>query len=83
MAIAEKDGKVVLVQNLLVSSPEDNIRDASLECAVIDKSGVVYRGVLKSNITDIENNVSSSEIDSKAAKKMITPVNNKNWVQWE
>lgn len=38
LSVAEKDGKVALVQNLMIENSESNIRDASLECAIIEKS---------------------------------------------
>lgn len=98
LAVATKDGRMALVQNLLAGSPEFNTRNAALECAVIDKSGVIYRGRLKSNIVDLEYDMSEEEIqtirtllggaakgeaDSKAVKNIIQPVRNENWVKWE
>ncbi|MDO4546230.1 MAG: hypothetical protein Q4C25_08730 [Bacillota bacterium] len=98
LAVATEDGKAALVQNLPVGDPRDNIRNAALECAVIDESGVVYRGRLKSNITDIEYDMSGNEIrairnlmtgsgngnvDTKTVQLMIEPVGNENWCQWE
>lgn len=97
LAVATKDGKAAFVQNLLVGDPKFNVRNASLECAVLDKSGVIYRGRLKSDIVDLEYDGSPDEIqaikdllggagsgrvDSKAANRIITPVRNENWVHW-
>ena len=87
LAVTVKDGKAVLVQNPLVGDPEFNIRNAALECAVMDKSGVIYRGTLKSNIVDLEYDMSEKEIkdalDSTTKSELIQPVRNKNWGQWK
>lgn len=98
LTVAAKDGKVALVQNLMMGDPKFNLRNAALECVVIDKSGVIYRGKLKSNIVDLEYDMSKDEMrdirdllddavngeaDSKAASYMITPVRNENRAQWE
>ncbi|NLD20098.1 MAG: hypothetical protein GX663_07640 [Clostridiales bacterium] len=98
LAVATKDGKVAFVQNLLVGDSKFNIRNAALECAVIDKSGVIYRGRLKSNIVDLEYDMSEDEsqtirdlidgtvngaADSKVVNHLIKPVRNENWSEWE
>ncbi|NBI61851.1 hypothetical protein D3Z38_01905 [Clostridiales bacterium] len=94
LAVAAKDDKAAFVQNLLVGDPKFNVRNAALECAVLDKSGVIYRGRLKSDIVDLGYDGSADEIqaikdllsgavDPKAANRIITPVRNENWVHWE
>ena len=89
LAVASKDGKVALVQNLLVGNPEYGIRNAALECAVIDQTGVIYRGRIKSNIVDLEYDVSEDEIkiirdlSGSAVKQVIEPVRNENWCKWQ
>lgn len=89
LAVAPKDGKVALVQNLLVGNPEYGIRNAALECAVIDQTGVIYRGRIKSNIVDLEYAVSEDEIkiirdlSGSAVKQVIEPVRNENWCKWQ
>lgn len=98
LALAAKDGKVALVQNLLIGDSEFNIRNAGLACAVIDKSGVIYRGRLKSNIVDLEYDMSKDEIrairslfdgtaddksKSEIMKHMIEPVRNETWSEWK
>lgn len=98
LAMATKDGKTAFVQNLLVGDPKSDVRNAALECAVLDKSGVIYRGRLKSHIVDLESDGSEAEIRTirdllggagnsesapKAAKRVIKPVRNENWCQWE
>ena len=94
LAVASKGGKVALVQNLLVSGSESDIRNAdirnaALECAVIDKSGVLYRGRLKSNIVDLDYDMSEEEIQtvmdlsgSSAMKQLIEPVRSENRCEW-
>lgn len=52
LAVVAKDGRVPLVWKLQTGDLEFNISNAALECAVIDKSGVIYRGWLKSNIVE-------------------------------
>ena len=88
LALAVRDGKAALVQNMLIGDAEFNIRNAALECAVIDKSGVIYRGRLKSNIADFEYGMSResirniTSISSRAAKWIIEPVRSENWCEW-
>ncbi len=53
LAVAEKDGKVALVQNLFTGDPKLGVRNAALQCTIIDKNGVLYLGILKSDIVDI------------------------------
>ena len=67
LAIASKGGKMALIQNTLSDQGKDNTRSAELECAVIDKTGLIYYGLLKSNIAD----------------KGINPVPMENWVRWD
>ena len=94
LSVAVKDGKAALVQNLLVDDAQLNIRNAALGCAIIDDSGVIYRGKLKSNIVDLEYDMSDDETqnlkeylkgegDSKVVENMILPVSNENWCTWE
>ena len=89
LAVAAKDGKVALVQNPSVGEPELNIRNAALECAVVDRSGVLYRGRLKSSIVDLEYDMSDGQIKaisdlsgSAVMKQIIEPVRNENWCKW-
>lgn len=89
LAVSAKDGKVALVQNLSAGDEEFDIRNAALECAVIDKSGVIYRGRLKSSIVDLEYDMSDEQIKdisdlsgSTATKQLIEPVRNENWCKW-
>lgn len=98
LAVTTKDGKAALVQNMLVGNPEYKIRNAALVCAIIDKSGVIYRGRLKSNIVDLDYDMSEGEIqmireffdgkgegrsDSDVLKNLIEPVRNENWSKWK
>lgn len=90
LAIAAKGGKVALVQSLLVGDPQLNMRTAALECAIIDKSGVIYRGRLKNKVVDLEYHMSREEIQAirylsggAVMKLTIEPVRNENWCKWE
>ena len=81
---------MALVQNLLVGDPQLNMRTAALECAIIDKSGVIYRGRLKNNVVDLEYHMSREEVEnirdlsgSAVMKLTIEPVRNENWCKWE
>lgn len=79
LAVAAKDGKVALVQNPLVEGAENSVRNAALECAVIDNTGLIYQGILKNNITDIEYN---SNEQPEINKHTILPVPTENRVKW-
>lgn len=90
LAVAAKADKVALVQNSPAGDPKLGFRNADLECAVIDKTGVIYNGRLKSSLVDID--YGSTEEDVKAIEELaggsmvrnvIRPVSNKNRVQWK
>lgn len=90
LAIASQKDKVALVQNSPVGDPTLGLRNADLECAVIDKTGVIYNGILKSSLVDID--YGSTEEDIKAieelaggsmAKNVIMPVRSKNRAEWK
>lgn len=96
--VTVKEGKAALVQTLLTGDPAYNLRNAALECAVIDKSGVIYRGRLKSNLVDLEYDMNSRDAqsakelldlakdgkeDSALAKYLIEPVSNENRAEWK
>ena len=94
LAIAVKDGKAALVQNSLVVGLESDLRNAEIECLVVDKSGVVYHGKIESNLVDYESNMSQESIDEnngifdkligkKLKKKTIVPVRSENWAEWK
>lgn len=86
LAIAEKDGKVAFSQNSIIGESPD-VREPALECAVIDKTGVVYWGKLHSNVTDLEitevEKLDDDRVDADTSKQMIIPVRSENWVQWK
>ena len=90
LAVATHEDKVALVQNSPAGDPKLGFRNADLECAVIDKTGVIYNGLLKSSLVDID--YSSTEEDIKAiedlaggsmAKNDIMPVRSKNRAEWK
>ena len=90
LAVAAKADKVALVQNSPAGDPKFGLRNADLECAVIDKTGVIYNGLLKSSLVDID--YGSTEADIKAiedlaggsmVKNVIKPVSNKNRAEWK
>ena len=74
LAVSATEGKVALVQNPpaknsdMSNDAKQNDRLAALEVAVIDKNGLVYRGLIKSDLSDPGNG--------------IVPVGNENWVKW-
>lgn len=96
LSVAVKDGKAALVQNILAGSGENSIRTPALECAVIDESGLIYRGRLESSITDISYDISADEVkeirdilentakgQTEIAKNMIKPVKTENKGYWK
>ena len=64
LAIAAKDGKAALVQNLLTGGSKLSYRSPAMECVIIDSSGVIYRGRVKSNITDLDYDMSEEELQA-------------------
>lgn len=86
LAIAEKDGRIVFLQNPIIGASADT-REPALECAVIDKTGVVYWGKLHSNVTDLETTevgiFDEDKVDADTSKQMIKPVRSENWVKWD
>lgn len=98
LAVAVKDGKATLVQNMLIGDTDFGLRNAALECVVIDKSGILYHGRLKSSLVDLDYDMSEKEVQAvKTAfdwfmKKgevtaefgqMILPVRSENWCRWQ
>lgn len=94
LAITAKDGKIALVQNQTVRFSNTNIRNVSLECAVINETGVIYRGRLNSDIVDMKYDMRWEEKqemeellsrgeDSKAANCIVQPVRSENQVVWQ
>ena len=90
LAVAAQGGKTALVQNSPAGDPKFGLRNAYLECVVIDKTGVIYNGLLKSSLVDID--YGSTEEDIKAiedlaggsmVKNVIKPVSNKNRAEWK
>ena len=98
LSVAAMDGKVALVQSLPAGDPSLDVRTAGLACAVIDKTGVIYNGRLKSNIIDLNYNISEDELinikeylngneegDSASSemKFIIRPVRSENRAVWK
>ena len=90
LAVASQGDKVALVQNSPAGDPKLGFRNADIECAVIDKTGVIYNGLLKSSLVDID--YGSTEEDIKAienlaggsmVRNVIRPVSNKNRAEWK
>lgn len=86
LAIAENDGKIAFLQNQFVGACTDT-RGPALECAVIDKTGVLYWGKLHSNVIDLETTEAETfdedSADTAISKQRIRPVRSENWVQWK
>lgn len=92
--IAVKDGKAALVQNSLIVNSEADLRNAEIECLVVDKTGITYQGKIKSNLVDYDSDISKEEIDEiegllergigkKLKKKTIEPIRSENWAEWK
>ena len=93
LAVVVKDGKAALVQNSLIVNSEADLRNAEIECLVVDKTGITYRGKIKSNLVDYDSSMSQEEIDEiegllergvgkKLKKKTIEPIRSENWTEW-
>ena len=94
LAIVVKDGKAALVQNSLIVNSEADLRNAEIECLVVDKTGITYRGKIKSNLVDYGSDMSKEEIaeiegllergiGKKLKKKTIEPIRSENWAEWK
>lgn len=92
LAVTVQDGKAAFVQNTKVGNGRYSVRNATMECAVLDETGVIYRGFLKNDIVDIDYDMTAKEvqklIDSNGGsrtelmKKMIRPIRNENSAEW-
>ena len=90
LAVAAKADKVALVQNSAAGDPKLGFRNADLECAVIDKTGVIYNGLLKSSLVDIDYGSTKEDITAieelaggSMVRNVIKPVSNKNRAEWK
>ncbi len=90
LAVTSTDDRVALVQNSPIESRNLGFRNADLECVVIDRTGVNYIGLMKSNLVDIDYGITEDEInaieklsDGSMTKNVIKPVGNENWAKWE
>lgn len=64
LSVAENDGKAALVQNLPAGDDKSRIRNAALTCAVVSEEGILYRGNIKSNLVDLDYNMTREEIET-------------------
>ena len=68
----------------MVYGVESNLRNAEIECLVVDKSGIIYRGEVKSNLVDYQFDVRQEDIlSNKLKEKIISPVRSENWAEWK
>ena len=63
LSVAENDGKAALVQNLPAGDDKSHIRNAALTCAVVCEEGILYRGNIKSNLVDLDYDMTEGEIE--------------------
>lgn len=92
LAVTVKEGKAALVQNPKAGSGENSIRNAALECAIIDERGVLYRGLIKSDMVDLDYDMTAEEVQevieysggtrADLMKTIIRPVRNENHARW-
>ena len=92
LAVTVKEGKAALVQNPKTGSGENSIRNAALECAIIDERGVLYRGLIKSDMVDLDYDMTAEEVQevieysggtrAERMKTIIRPVRNENHARW-
>lgn len=90
LAIAYDGEQVAMAQNSLVGEPGNDLRNADLECAVVYRSGVAYMGHLKSNLIDIDYNMTGEDIrdiqeiaDDTKSLGIIKPIGNENRCGWD
>ncbi|MGF6376582.1 hypothetical protein M2140_001659 [Clostridiales Family XIII bacterium PM5-7] len=89
LTVASKDGKVALVQNLLINKGEFSFRNAGLVCAIIDQSGIRYMGQMKSNMVDLDDEISANQLQAirdalgDEVNHIIKPVRSENWSKWK
>lgn len=90
LALCVKDGKAALVQSLPAGDGAYKCRNAGLVCAVIDKTGILYTGTIRSEITDAAYDMSDAEMqslrdlsESRTGEQLIAPVENENRVRWQ
>lgn len=87
LAVALKDGKMAFVQNPPAENGKTGGRISGLECVVIDKSGVIYRGRLKSSSAEPGKVRDLPEYDGRQQEKKsieeiaVKPVREENWVK--
>ena len=89
LAVAVNDGKAALIQSILIGDDSFSIRGPVLECAVVDSSGVLYWGKLKSNLTDIDYGIKATELknqdnynDENVMQLLIKPSGDSKTVEW-
>ena len=89
LAVAVNDDKAALIQNILIGDDSFSIRGPALECAVVDSSGVLYWGKLKSNLTDIDYCIKATELknqdnynDENVMQLLIKPSGDSKTVEW-
>ena len=79
LAVAAKDGKAALVQNPLTGESANAFRNAALECAVFDQTGLLYHGVLKNNIVDMGYD---GKDEPEINEHTILPIPTENRIEW-
>ena len=89
LAIAYDGDRVAMIQNSPVGDTESDLRNADLECAVIDRSGIAYMGHLRSSLVDIDYKMVSEDIKeiqeiaaNTKSPDIIKPVGNENRCGW-
>ena len=77
------------IQNSLIGDSGSDLRNADLECAVIDRSGIAYMGHLRSGLVDIDYKMTGEDIreikeiaTDTESLDIIKPVGNENRCEW-
>ena len=85
--VAEKD-RIALVNNSPIGN--SGLKNPDLICAVIDRTGLVYKGILQSNLVDIDYGITNAELkeilqmdEGSAVQDIIKPVSNENKAAWK
>ena len=89
LAVEVNDGKAALIQSILIGDDSINIRGPALECAVVDDTGLLYWGKLKSNLTDMDYGIKGTELknqdsyyDENILQLLIKPSGDSKTVKW-
>ncbi len=90
LAVACDGKRVSLVQNSIVGESGSELKNADIVCAVIDSSGIAYKGHLMSSLVDIDYEMTGEEIreireiaGDTRSRDIIKPIGSENRCVWK